>query len=93
MKWISVKEKLPELGDTVFICGVNKYDDETEYETFIDIGSYDYADKTWCTENDWDEGQEFLEIMFWKPIKYPKEPDKLTILEQIKLKKLKGDFE
>ena len=92
MKWISVKEKKPETEESVFICGVTKYDDEIEYDTFIDIGYYDYTDEKWCTENDWDEGQDFIEIMFWKPIKYPKEPDKLTILEQIKLDKVSEDF-
>ncbi len=92
MKWISVNEKLPEQEDTVFICGVNKYDDETEYETFVDLGYYDLTEEKWCTENDWEEGQDFIQIMFWKPIKYPKEPDKLSILEQIKLNNMKEDF-
>ena len=92
MKWISVKEKLPGQEYTVFICGVNKYDDETEYEIFIDLGYYDRTEEKWCTEDDWDEGQNFLEILFWKPIKYPKEPDKLAILEQIKLNDIEGDF-
>ena len=92
MKWIPVNEKLPETEDTVFICVVDKYDDELEYKTNIDLGSYDHEKEGWRTENDWDEGQEFIEVMFWKPIKYPKEPNKHTVLEQIKLNKIKGDF-
>ena len=92
MKWISVKEKLPIEENTVFICVVNKYDDETEYEISIDLAYYDHTEEKWITENDWDEGQEFLEILFWKPIKYPKKPYKLAILEQIKMKEIESDF-
>lgn len=91
MKWISVKEQLPEENELVFICGAMKYDHETEYEIFTDIGNLTY-DGNWKCDNDWYEGQEYFQILFWKPIKWPEEPNKLTILEQIKFNEINKDF-
>ena len=91
MKWISVKDKLPDLNELVFICGALKYDYEKEYSVFTDVGSVD-IDDNWHMINDWYEGQEYFEILFWRPIEWPEEPDKLTILEQVKLSHIKEDF-
>lgn len=92
MEWISTKEKLPNWNELVFICGAFKYDHENEYEIFTDIGDLNERG-IWECDNDWYEGQEYCEILYWKPINWPEEPDKLTILEQIKLNKITGDFE
>ena len=75
-----------------FICVAEKYDDETEYKILTDIGCLN-EDGTWWTDNDWYEGQDYFEILFWKPIEWPEEPDKLTILERIKLDNMQKDFE
>lgn len=91
MKWISTKEQKPEENELVFICGAEKYDDETEYNIFTDVGCLN-EDGTWWTDNDWYEGQEYFKILFWKLIKWPEEPDKLTILERIKLDNIQDDF-
>ena len=91
MTWISVKEKLPDWNELVFICGVFKYDNDKEYRVFTDVGSID-SDDNWYMENDWYEGQEYFEILFCKPIEWPEEPDKLTILERIKLDNIQDDF-
>lgn len=74
MKWISVKEQLPEVNELVFICGAMKYNNESEYEIFTDIGNLTY-DGNWECDNDWDEGQPWAIVGWLTEPKLPSEEE------------------
>ena len=69
--WISVKDRLPELGKYVFILIEMKYEHEKEIETVVDIGLLN-EDGEFSTTNDWYEGQQHFKITHWHPIVLPK---------------------
>ncbi len=71
-KWISVKDRLPDVCDSYIVCGKMKYSHEKEWEIFTDVaGSHgDYIDGFWDTFNDWNEGQE-IHITHWMPLPQP----------------------
>lgn len=69
--WISVNDRLPELGEYVFIVIEMKYEHETEIETVVDIGWLN-EDGDFDMINDWNEGQQYFQITHWQPIVLPK---------------------
>lgn len=69
--WISVEDRLPELGKDVFIVIEMKYEYEREIETVVDIGWLN-EDGDFAMINDWDEGQQHFKITHWQPIVLPK---------------------
>lgn len=69
--WISVKDRLPELGEYVFIVIEMKYEHEKEIETVVDIGWLnEYGDFDMIT--DWGEGQQHFKITHWQEVILPK---------------------
>ena len=77
-EWISVKDRLPEVGDSYLVVVKCKYDWEKEYEIGTDVATfypYDnpdaYIDNRWDTYNDWDEGQQYIHITHWMPLPQP----------------------
>lgn len=74
-KWISVEERMPEMGDVCLIAFKMKYPFEKEWEQKVDIALREYDGKgylngMWNTWIDWDEGQEF-QITHWMPLPKP----------------------
>lgn len=71
-QWIPCKERLPEIGDTYIVTGVQKDTHEKEWHYFVDVASNygDYIDDYWDTFNDWIEGQE-THIVAWMPLPKP----------------------
>ena len=64
-EWISVEDRLPEIGGTYLITLKEKYAYEDEWNYHVDVASYSFD---WdCTFNDWDEGQE-IHITHWMPL-------------------------
>lgn len=59
-RWIPCNERLPEIGDTYIVTGIQKDPHEKEWHYFVDVASNygDYIDDYWDTFNDWIEGQE-----------------------------------
>lgn len=72
--WISVKDRLPELGKYVFILIEMKYEHEKEIEKVVDIGWLN-EDDDFDMINDWDEGQQHFQITHWQPIVLPKKEE------------------
>lgn len=72
IKWISCKEKLPEIGNDYLVTVKQKYDWENEWEYNTDIASShgSYIDDFWDTFNDWIEGQE-VHITHWAELPSP----------------------
>ena len=77
-EWISVKDRLPEVGDSYLVVVKYKYDHEKEYNYDTDVATYypydnpsAYIDERWDTYNDWDEGQQYLHITHWMPLPQP----------------------
>lgn len=72
MRWIPCKERLPEIGDTYIVTGIQKDAHEKEWHYFVDVASShgDYIDDYWDTFNDWIEGQE-THIIAWMPLPEP----------------------
>lgn len=70
--WISVAERLPEIGASYLVVVEEKYPHETEWNIHVDVaGSHgDYIDGFWDTFNDWNEGQE-VHITHWMPLPDP----------------------
>lgn len=75
-QWISVKDKLPEVGDSYIVAGKQRFQGEPwEYFTDVAASNGSYIDGFWDTFNDWIEGQE-THITHWMPLpEPPKEGD------------------
>lgn len=69
-EWVSVKDRLPEIGEYVFIIIEMKYKHEKEIETVVDIG-WLCADGDFSMINDWYEGQQHFQITHWQPVILP----------------------
>ena len=77
-EWISVKDRLPEIGDTYLVVVKYKYDWENDYTIDTDVAMfhpYDnpdaYIDNRWDTYIDWDEGQQYIHVTHWMPLPEP----------------------
>lgn len=77
-RWIPCKERLPEIGDTYIVTGIQKDPHEKEWHYFVDVASNygDYIDDYWDTFNDWIEGQE-THIVAWKRLPKPYKMDEV----------------
>lgn len=75
-RWIPCKERLPEIGDTYIVTGIQKDPHEKGWHYFVDVASNygDYIDDYWDTFNDWVEGQE-THIVAWMPLPKPYKMD------------------
>lgn len=73
--WISVKDRLPELGEYVFIAIEMKYEYETQMEIVVDIGWLN-NDGDFDMINDWYEGQQHFKITHWQKVVLPDLPKK-----------------
>ena len=76
VKWISVKDRLPEVVDSYLVVVKCKYDWENEYSIDTDVATYNpyekaYIDDCWNTYNDWYEGQQYLHVTHWMPLPEP----------------------
>ena len=69
--WISVKERLPEVYESVLVAGQMKYKWEDKYDQFVDVGFRDHNEKGFATFNDWYEGQDEFAITHWMPLPNP----------------------
>ena len=64
-EWISVDERLPEVGGTYLIALKEKYEWEKEWRYHVDAASFTFE---WdCIFHDWDEGQD-IHITHWMPL-------------------------
>lgn len=72
IKWIPVREKLPEIGNRCIVSGIQKYSWEKNWVCFVDVAESGgtYIDDYWDTFNDWKEGQE-THIVAWMPLPKP----------------------
>lgn len=72
--WTPCSERLPEIGDTYIVTGIQKDSHEKEWHYFVDVASNygDYIDDYWDTFNDWIEGQE-THVIAWMPLPEPYE--------------------
>ena len=75
-RWILCNERLPEIGDTYIVTGIQKDPHEKDWHYFVDVASNygDYIDDYWDTFNDWIEGQE-THIVAWMPLPEPYKMD------------------
>lgn len=78
-RWIPCNERLPEIGGTYIVTGIQKYAHEKEWHYFVDVASShgDYIDDYWDTFNDWVEGQE-THIVAWMPLPKPYKMDEVS---------------
>ena len=78
-RWIPCKERLPEIGDTYIVTGIQKDPHEKEWHYFVDVASNygDYIDDYWDTFNDWIEGQE-THIVAWMRLPEPYKMDEVS---------------
>ena len=72
IRWMSCKDKLPNVGDSYLVLIKQKYDYEKEWEYHVDVAiSYgNYIDDFWDTFIDWKEGQE-THVIYWAKIPFP----------------------
>ena len=78
-RWIPVAERLPELYQECFVLVKMKYEWEKDYEYNVDsgcyVGEHGYIGN-FNTYNDWNEGQDDIQITHWMPLpEPPKEVD------------------
>ena len=74
-KWISVEDRLPEVGGDYLVTIKMKYAWETEWEYHTDVATWGCGpEDAWCTLNDWCEGQE-VHITHWMPLPDPCESE------------------
>lgn len=78
-RWIPCNERLPEIGDTYIVTGIQKDPHEKEWHYFVDVASNygDYIDDYWDTFHDWIEGQE-THIVAWMPLPEPYKMDEVA---------------
>lgn len=73
-KWIPVTERLPNLYEDCFVLVKMKYEWEDDYEYHVDAGCY-VGDNGYIgsfnTYNDWDEGQQYIQVTHWMPLPEP----------------------
>ena len=70
-QWVSVKDRLPTVGDSYIVAGKQRYPGEPwEYFTDVADSHGSYIDDFWDTFNDWKEGQE-THITHWMPLPEP----------------------
>lgn len=83
MPWNDVKKGKPEIGDSYIVTIRQKYPEEKEWETHVDVASNygTYIDNEWDTFNDWDEGQE-THVTHW--MEMPEPPDFKMAKEAVK---------
>ena len=81
IEWIKISERLPNVGEYVWVAGEMKYTHEKECTKFVDLGWLNQNDRKktedyyrWDTTNDWYEGQQYFKITHWAEIKYPSYP-------------------
>ena len=71
LRWISVKDRLPEVVGSYIIAGKQRYPGEPwEYFTDVAESHGSYIDDFWDTFNDWIEGQE-THVTHWMPLPEP----------------------
>ena len=73
-RWIPVAERLPELYQECFVLVKMKYEWEKDYEYNVDsgcyVGEHGYIGN-FNTNNDWNEGQDDIQITHWMPLPEP----------------------
>lgn len=72
-EWISVDERLPDVGDTYLVVVKLKYKWETEWKYYVDAADFVFENgyiDSWNTLNDWNEGQE-CHITHWMSLPQP----------------------
>lgn len=73
-EWISVEERLPEIGDHYLVVVKQKYEWEAEWDYNTDVAAFvffdGYIDDVWNTFVDWKEGQE-THVTHWMPLPEP----------------------
>ena len=71
-RWISVKDRLPEIGDSYLGVVKEKYPHEAKWNIHVDVAASHgkYIDDFWDTFNDWDEGNE-VHVTHWMPLPEP----------------------
>ena len=70
--WISIKERMPDAKTIVIVYGQMKYAWEKDFSRFVDVATYD--GQCFDTVNDWYEGQQYFDIVYWMPLpELPKE--------------------
>lgn len=80
IEWVKTSERLPDVGENVWVAGEMKYRHEKKVEKFVDIGWLNQNNKKtedyyrWETYNDWYEGQQYFKITHWAEIKFPNHP-------------------
>ena len=87
-RWISVKDRLPNVFEEVLVAGEMRYESDAELEKFVDIGSFVNGEPffnsnprtpadvfAWSTNNDWYEGQQIYRITHWMPLPEPPEEE------------------
>ena len=67
--WVSVKERMPEAETIVIVYGRMKYAWEKDFSRFVDVATYD--GQFFDTVNDWYEGQQYFDIVYWMPLPEP----------------------
>jgi len=63
--WVYVGDRLPPEGEEVIVYGRMKYSWEKRCEYFTGAAMYVPWDGGWDTWNDWYEGQDVFEVLYW----------------------------
>ena len=76
-RWIPVTERMPDtVGGSYLVAIKYKYAFEKEFSYDTDVATYNpyeggYIGGCWDTWNDWDEGQEHMEVTHWMELPEP----------------------